>query len=152
MNANSNAATRRSNFFIKLFSILVLAQIFVGCASNGVVTTSDKREVTVLRQQVLAEQIASGREVVVTLVETPPNTVGEWHWHPSETYHYYLEGSVTIEFKDGTKLEGVPGPVNHVPYGAWHRGVTGDRGVRLIVFRVHQEGEPIRHLEEQHSH
>ena len=131
---------------------LFIFGMIVGCKSNRVVTTSDTRQVTVLRQQALVEQIAPGRNAVVTLVETPPNTIGDWHWHPSETFHYYLEGSVTVEFEDGSSIVGAPGIVNHVPYGAWHRGLTGDEGVRLVIFRVHQEGEPVRHLEKHTGH
>ena len=134
-----------------LISVLVLFQAMVGCSSNRAVTTATTRQVDLLRQQALAEQIAPGREVVVTSVVNPPNKVGKWHWHPSETFHYYLEGRVEIEFRDGTTIIGEPGRVNHVPYGAWHRAITGEEGVRTIIFRVHQTGEPVRHLQE-HSH
>ncbi|MCH2133710.1 MAG: cupin domain-containing protein [Phycisphaerales bacterium] len=132
-------------------AVLVLAQLMLGCASNRAVTSVTTRQVDMLKQQALAEQIAPGREAVVTSVESPPNMTGKWHWHPSETFHYYLAGRVEIEFRDGSKIVGVPGRVNHVPYGAWHRATTGEEGVRLIIFRVHQTGEPVRHLEE-HAH
>jgi len=133
---------------IRLVAALVLAQAMIGCSSNRAVTTATTRQVDLLRQQALAEQIAPGREVVVTSVVNPPNKTGKWHWHPSETFHYYLEGRVEIEFRDGTSIVGEPGRVNHVPYGAWHRAITGEEGVRTIIFRVHQTGEPVRHLEE----
>ena len=77
---------------------------------------------------------------------------GKWHWHPAETFHYYLEGSVEIEFRDGSTIVGVPGRVNHVPYGKWHRATSGDKGVHTIIFRVHQAGEPVRHLEQDAPH
>ena len=127
---------------------LVLAQTLIGCTSNRAVTTVTARQVDILQQQALAEEIAPGREVVISSVESPPNMTGKWHWHPSETFHYYLAGRVEIEFRDGSTMVGVPGRVNHVPYGAWHRATTGEEGVRLIIFRVHQTGEPVRHLED----
>ena len=133
---------------IRFIAVLVLAQVMVGCASNRAVTSVTTRQVDTLQEQKLAEQIAPGREVVITSVESPPNMVGKWHWHPSDTFHYYLAGRVEIEFRDGSSIVGVPGRVNHVPYGAWHRATTGEEGVRLIIFRVHQTGEPVRHLEE----
>ena len=137
-----------SRSVIGIMAVFVLAQVMVGCASNRAVTSVTTRQVDTLQQQALAEQIAPGREVVITSVESPPNMVGKWHWHPSETFHYYLAGRVEIEFRDGTTIVGEPGRVNHVPYGAWHRATTGEEGVRLIIFRVHQTGEPVRHLEE----
>mgnify|MGYP003327343957 CR=1 FL=1 len=143
-----NRIVTHSRSVIGLITVLVLAQAMIGCASNRAVTTATTRQVDLLRQQALAEQIAPGREVVVTSAENPPNKIGKWHWHPSETFHYYLAGRVEIEFRDGSSIVGVPGRVNHVPYGAWHRATTGVEGVRLIIFRVHQTGEPVRHLEE----
>ncbi len=136
---------------IGIIAILMFSHALAGCTSNRAVTTVTTRQVDMLQQQALAEQIAPGREAVISSVESPPNMVGKWHWHPSETFHYYLAGRVEIEFRDGTRIIGVPGRVNHVPYGAWHRAITGEEGVRLIIFRVHQTGEPVRHLEE-HSH
>jgi quercetin dioxygenase-like cupin family protein len=146
-----NEGASHSRSVIVLIGILAFAHAMVGCASDGAVTTVSTRQVKTLRQQALAEQIAPGRDVIVSSVESPPNTISEWHWHPSETFHYYLEGRVEIEFRDGSSVVGVPGRVNHVPYGAWHRAVTGDEGVRIIIFRVHQAGEPVRHLEEHAS-
>ena len=64
-----------------LVCCLFIFGLIVGC-NNRVVTTSDTRQVTLLRQQALVEQIAPGREVVITSVESPPNMVGKWHWHP----------------------------------------------------------------------
>ena len=143
-----NRYVPHSRTTIRFIAVLVLAQVMVGCASNRAVTSVKTRQVDTLQQQKLAEQIAPGREVVITSVESPPNMVGKWHWHPSETFHYYLAGRVEIEFRDGTTIVGEPGRVNHVPYGAWHRATTGEEGVRTIIFRVHQTGEPVRHLHE----
>ena len=146
-----NAHTVRMSRGVLVIAGLVLAQVLVGCKSSPAVTTVTARQVEMLKEQVLDEHIASRREVVVTSVESPPNMVGKWHWHPSETFHYYLAGRVEIEFRDGTTIVGVPGRVNHVPYGAWHRATTGEEGVRLVIFRVHQTGEPVRHLEQHAS-
>ncbi|MCH2144624.1 MAG: cupin domain-containing protein [Phycisphaerales bacterium] len=146
-----NREAPHSRSIIRFVAVLAIAQAMVGCSSSRAVTTATTRQVDLLRQQALAEEIAPGREVVVTSAVNPPNKVGKWHWHPAETFHYYLEGRVEIEFRDGTTIVGVPGRVNHVPYGAWHRAITGEEGVRTLIFRVHQTGEPVRHLEE-HDH
>ncbi len=143
-----NRDVPHSRSVIGLIVAIVFAQAIVGCTANRAVTNVTTRQVDILQQQALAEQIAPGREVVISSVESPPNMTGKWHWHPSETFHYYLAGRVEIEFRDGSSMVGLPGRVNHVPYGAWHRATTGEEGVRLIIFRVHQTGEPVRHLEE----
>jgi len=146
-----NSVIPQSRFLIGLTAALLLTQAMVGCAPDQAATPA-KRQVDVLLEQALAEQIAPGRDVVISYAKSPPNMTGKWHWHPSETFHYYLQGSVEIEFRDGTKIVGVPGRVNHVPYGAWHRATSGDEGVHTIIFRVHQAGEPVRHLQEDAPH
>ena len=96
----------------------------------------------------LAEEFTPGREIVVSYVELPPNTTMESHWHPGEEFHYYMEGDIEVRIDGGETIRGTPGTVGHVPYKAMHTAVSGPRGARALVFRVHTEGEPVRYLEE----
>jgi quercetin dioxygenase-like cupin family protein len=128
-------------------AVLAILLSMTGCNSSHVVTAVDEMQVTDLRRQELAEEIAAGREIIISSVEMPPNMASEWHWHPSESCHYYVEGRVQIEFRELPTVVSVPGQVGHVPHRAVHRAVTGAEGARLIIFRVHESGEPVRHLE-----
>jgi len=90
----------------------------------------------------LAEQLAPGREVIVKLQTIPPNSTLDWHRHPGEAFHYYLEGEVTIEREGMEPIVGTPGTVGHVPYRKLHRAVAGEKGAKVLIFRVHVEAEP----------
>lgn len=100
-----------------------------------------------LLQQALAQELAPEREVIVTLVEIPPNTTLERHWHPGEEFHYYLDGKVEIAIDGGPSVIGTPGKVGHVPYKKLHTAITGEEGAKILVFRVHEAGKPVRYLE-----
>jgi len=108
-----------------------------------------KVNVQTLMQTALAEEFTPGREVLVDFVEIPPNTTLDRHWHPGEEFHYYLEGEVEIKIDGEPAVKGKPGTVGHVPYKKWHLAVAGEKGAKILVFRVHTKGEPWRYLEEE---
>ena len=105
-----------------------------------------------LLQQALVDEFIADREVVVSYVELPPNTTMDWHWHPGEEFQYYLDGKVEIAIEGRPSIIGVPGEVGHVPFRAKHTAITGPEGARLVVFRVHTAGEPVRYLLEGGHH
>lgn len=100
-----------------------------------------------LLQQAFDSTFISDREVVVSVVEIPPNTSVERHCHPGEEFHYYLEGEVTIEIDGHEAIKGTPGTTGHVPYESVHKATAGAKGAKLIVFRVHRKGEPVLYPE-----
>jgi quercetin dioxygenase-like cupin family protein len=100
-----------------------------------------------LFQKALADEFTAGREVIVSLVEVPPNTTMERHWHPGEEFHYCLEGETELVIDGQPTILETPGKVSHVPYKKMHTVVTKKEGVKLLVFRVHTKGEPVRYLE-----
>jgi quercetin dioxygenase-like cupin family protein len=102
-----------------------------------------------LLQTVLAEEFTPNREVLVDLVEIAPNTTLDRHWHPGEEFHYYLEGDVEIRIDGEPAIIGKPGTVGHVPFKKLHTVVAGSKGAKLLVFRIHKQGEPMRYLEKE---
>ena len=128
------------------FSPLLLLIVFglAGCSTSSAPT---ELKLENLMRQALADEFTPGREVVVSYVEIPPNTTMDRHWHPGEEFHYYLEGEVEIVIDGRPSIMGTPGSVGHVPYRAMHTAITGDKGARVLVFRLHTEGEPLRILE-----
>jgi len=87
-----------------------------------------------------------GTEVVVSRVTIPPHTSLPKHWHPGEEFAYVLEGSVTLWQKGKPDIVGHAGDVMQVPLHQVHTAVTKDEGTTILVFRVHEQGEPERTL------
>jgi len=106
-------------------------------------------KVTNLFNSPLTDELSPGREVIVDLVEIPPNGKLDWHWHPGEEFHYYLEGNPIIERRDAAPIIGKIGSVGHVKYGSLHQASAGDLGAKILVFRVHTTGKPWRYLESE---
>ena len=100
-----------------------------------------------LIRQDLSAEFTADREVVVSYVEVPPHTRMELHWHPGDVCQYFLDGQAALSIVGLPPILGTPGKVVHVPYRSLHTGVAGRQGVKLLVFRVHAKGEPVRYLE-----
>ena len=126
-------------------SIACLLAAFLAGASYGAAQAQSK--VTNLLQASLDPGFAADREVLVDLVEIPPNAQLDRHWHPGEEFHYYLEGDpeITVEGRGVTRP--APGTAAHVPFEAKHRAGAGPAGARILVFRVHTKGKPWRYLD-----
>ena len=83
-------------------------------------------------------------EVVVSKVQIPANTSLPKHWHPGEEFAYVIKGSVTLWQKGKEDLLIKEGEAAKVPLKQIHTAKTGEQGVTLLVFRVHEEGKPER--------
>jgi quercetin dioxygenase-like cupin family protein len=109
-------------------------------------------KVTNLLTAALSTEFTPDREVLIDLVEIPSNQKLEWHWHPGEEFHYYLDGDPVIELGDAPPIIGRPGTVGHVAFKQRHQATAGDKGAKIIVFRVHTKGAPWRYLDETRDH
>jgi quercetin dioxygenase-like cupin family protein len=117
------------------------------CAGASVGAGRAQSKVTTLLHAPLSDAFAPGRDVLVDLVEIPPNATLDRHWHPGEEFHYYLDGEPEVQLHGKPAARPALGTVGHVPYQAVHRAGAGARGARILVFRVHARGEPWRYLE-----
>ena len=88
-------------------------------------------------------------EVIVSRVLIPPHTKLPRHWHPVEEFAYVVVGSVTLRQEGEDDIVLNAGDVGKVPLRQVHTAITGDEGCELIVFRVHDSGEPERVLVEE---
>lgn len=85
-----------------------------------------------------------GAEVIVSRVTMPPHTTLPKHWHPGEEFAYILEGSAVL-WQDGKdEIVGKAGDVLKVPLKQVHTAITRDEGAVILVFRVHEQGQPER--------
>ena len=127
--------------------ILLLCVGLVACNTPRMSSPPTELKLENLLQKSLAEEFTPGREIVVSYVEIPPNMTMDRHWHPGEEFHYYLEGKVEIAIDGEPSIIGTPGTVGHVPFKQMHTAIAGEKGAKILVFRVHTKGEPVRYLE-----
>jgi len=135
--------------------VLFTAMALVSGTTPDAAAPAAKANVQNLLLQSLDPEFAAGREVLVDLVEIPPHGALERHWHPGEEFHYYLDGDARIEIEGQAAIEGKPGTVGHVPFKSKHRAMAGPQGAKVLVFRVHTQGQPWRYPAESaqaHGH
>ena len=132
---------------VGLIAVLLLLIFVVANKPAEQTKTVAQPDIKTLMNRALAEEFTPGREILMDLVEIPPNTALERHWHPGEEFHYYLEGEVEVRIDGEPTIVGKPGTVGHVPYKKMHTAVTGKKGAKVLVVRVHTTGEPARYLE-----
>ena len=89
-------------------------------------------------------ELVEGTEVVVSHVQIPANTTLPKHWHPGEEFVYVLEGSEVLWQKDKSDTHLKKGDVFKVPLRQIHTAKTGEEGATVLVFRVHESGQPVR--------
>jgi quercetin dioxygenase-like cupin family protein len=102
---------------------------------------------------------ASAQQVVKELLPTPPKgdklearlftatiepgAVGNWHTYPNHPVVYVVEGTVTVEFRDGEPKvfhagQGFVEPIDTVLRGA-NKGATP---VKLVIFQLSPPEDP----------
>ncbi len=89
-------------------------------------------------------ELVEGTEVIVSHVQLPANTTLPKHWHPGEEFVYVLEGSFVLWQKDKSDTHLKKGDVFKVPLKQIHTAKTGEEGATILVFRVHETGQPVR--------
>lgn len=87
---------------------------------------------------------AAGTEVIVSRVTLDANTALPKHWHPGEEFAYVLAGSVVLWQKGKDDIVASAGEVVKIPLKQIHTAMTKDEGATILVFRVHEEGQPER--------
>ena len=89
-------------------------------------------------------EVAPGKDVIIDRVTLAPNVSLSRRWHPGEMFAYVLSGSVVV-FPDGKKkIIGKKGDVIDVPFKQVYAARTNGDGAQLLLFRVHEAGQPIR--------
>ena len=89
---------------------------------------------------------AENTEVVVSKTTVPPHTTLPTHWHPGEEFAYVLDGYFILH-QDGKADEFYrKGDVGIVPLKQVHTVSTQEEGATILIFRVHELGQPGRIL------
>lgn len=117
-------------------------------ATSENVTSIDSMMINNLMRNKLEQD--TGLEVVISYLEIPKNTTLPAHFHPGEEFAYVIEGSGELTLKDSGKQIIKAGEAAKVPLKNVHSFRTIEEGVKLVVFRVHEEGQPDRVLVDDH--
>ena len=125
---------------------LFISSLMVGLISTPAVAddTAKKPNLATLLSGQLER--VEDTEFVVSRVQIPPNMSLPKHWHPGEEFVYVISGRVTLWQKDKEELVFGAGDAAKVPLKQIHTASTGEEGVDLVVFRVHEKGKPERVL------
>lgn len=86
---------------------------------------------------------AEGHELIVADLALGPDAVGEAHSHPWEEYLYVLGGSAVLEVEGMEQRTLAAGESVVIPAKTVHTPRAGPEGIRAIVIRVHDEGDPV---------
>jgi len=85
-------------------------------------------------------------EVVVSITTVPPHTTLPKHWHPGEEFAYVLEGSLVLMQEGKADEFYKKGDVGKIPLKQVHTIRTEEESATVLVFRVHELGQPGRIL------
>src|SRR5688572_21957152 len=98
---------------MKIRQVFLLLSAFALGAAAGICVpareNSLRPKVSNLFSGSLSKDFTPDRDILVDLVEIPPNESLDWHWHPGEEFHYYLEGEALIHINDAPAIVGAIG-------------------------------------------
>ena len=136
---------RQMSFFLLMSSL-----VFVMCTGKTEPVQSDVEEITESAIQELkltnllrdSLALADNVEIIISHVEIPANAKLEAHYHPGEEFVYMISGSgeLTIE---GQTVIASGGELVKIPLRQIH-SFKALEDVTIVVFRVHEEGQPER--------
>lgn len=126
---------------MKNIDLPLLLSVFLFSSANA----ADLKLDTLMKEQLKG---VPGTEVIMSKVEIPPDTSLPKHWHPGEEFVYVLTGTVTLWQKGKADMVYSEGDAIKVPLEQVHTAITGEEGVKLVVFRVHEQGKPERVIAE----
>ena len=134
------------NLYLRCFIISVLLVLYSSIATTFGQDKSTEKDLTLVAKELLKSQldIWEEGEVIVSYVEAPAGYELKKHYHPGEEFAYVLEGSGTTWFEDAPEVEVSKGEIMKIPHKAVHTFIPGPEGVKVLVFRVHKEGKPLR--------
>lgn len=92
---------------------------------------------------------AENTEVVVSITTVPPHTTLPKHWHPGEEFAYVLDGSLVLMQEGKADEYFKKGDVGKVALKQVHTVRTEEESATILIFRVHELGQPGRILVEE---
>jgi quercetin dioxygenase-like cupin family protein len=83
-------------------------------------------------------------EVSTEILTIPPGTTTQWMTHPVPAYLYVLQGTLTVEFRDGKRQQFAAGQAFLQSRTKWHRGRNDtNEPVKFLAVFVGSKGVPV---------
>ncbi len=133
---------RHHQFFI----ISVLLVLFSSIVTSFGQDKSNEEDHTLVTIELLKSQLEiwEDGEIIISYVEAPSGYELKKHYHPGEEFAYVIGGSGTTWFEDKPEVVVKKGEIVKIPLKAVHTMIPGPDGIKVLIFRIHKEGEPIR--------
>ena len=129
-------------FILSNITLFTLSLI-TGCSNSY----SEKDEkVNIVLDQLMKSDIGlnDSLEILMSTVEISSNFTLPKHYHPGEEFGYMLEGNGTLIVNNTTKTFLKEGDAFRIPFQQIHTFVTKDENAKVVVFRVHPKGRPVK--------
>jgi hypothetical protein len=124
-----------------LGTVLALAGMTTHAESPAKGTTPETVVDTLLKRNL---EVAPGTDMIIDRVTLPPNITLSRRWHPGEMFVYVMKGSVVVSPDGKGEIVGKKGDLIDVPLKQVYAARTSEDGAQLLLFRVHEAGQPIR--------
>ena len=138
---------------IALLLILLFVQTTVSVfAEQDVTSTAVMKGSTTISGQKIEYPKTDKAEMASVLIEIQPGKESGRHMHPVPTYVHILEGTLTVEFEDGSRQAFKAGSGFLEVVNTWHNGKNlGEVPVRFLVVFAGEEGQPNLVRPEKHK-
>jgi len=133
---------RYHQFFITSIMLVLFSSIVTSFGQDK----SNEEDHTLVVKELLNSQLEiwEDGEIIISYVEVPAGYELKKHYHPGEEFAYVIEGSGTTWFEDKPEVVVKKGEIVKIPLKAVHTMIPGPNGIKVLIFRIHKEGEPIR--------
>jgi len=142
----------RTIFSILLIIVLVQTTVSVQAEQQDVKITAVMKSSTTISGQKIEYPKTDKAEMASVLVEIQPGKENGRHMHSVPTYVHVLEGTMTVEFEDGSRQTFQAGSGFLEVVNTLHSAKNlGEVPLRLLVVFAGEEGRPNLIRPEQHQ-
>ena len=142
----------RTIFSILLIMVLVQTTVSVRAEQQDVTVTAVMKGSTTIGGQKIEYPKTDKAEMASVLVDIQPGKENGRHMHPVPTYVHVLEGTLTVEFEDGSRQTFKAGSGFLEVVNTLHSAKNlGEIPVRLLVVFAGEEGRPNLIRPEKHQ-
>jgi quercetin dioxygenase-like cupin family protein len=143
--------TMRNVFSVLLIMVFVQTTLSVRAEQDVTVTAVMKGSTTIGGQKIEYPKTEKA-EMASVLIEIQPGKESGRHMHPVPTYVHVLEGTLTVEFEDGSRQTFKAGSGFLEVVNIWHNGKNlGEVPLRFLVVFAGAEGKPNLIRPEKHQ-
>jgi len=142
LTAVNGGMTMRTVFSVLLILVFVQTIVPVLAEQDAAVTAVMKGSRTIGGQNIEYPKTDKA-EMASVLIEIQPGKESGRHMHPVPTYVHVLEGTLTVEFEDGSRQAFKAGSGFLEAVNTWHNVKNlGEAPLRCLVVFAGEEGKP----------